>query len=417
MSRSKYLPAIIALTTGSYVTGILLGLGIAPGPSVWICVGALLVALLQYVFVQQMTRARNEARARVVALEHERDRLAADAAALQAQLAQFNRIRANLPGLIYRVVLHPNGQISFPPTEQRPDDPHPQALHWLERIHPEDRASFYELLQHSAQELAPFDLEQRVVSEGGEPAWVRNLTWPARQADGTVVWDGVVLDISTQKQVEQNLQRSLREKDVLLQEIHHRVKNNLQVIASLLDLQALTMQDAQTRAVLAESQQRVQVMALVHQQLYHSSDLAQIDFASYVRMLVDYLAQLHRASTGAVRIELEIDELQIDTDTAIPYALIINELVTNALRHAFPEGRGGRLRVSCRLRDQATLELTVSDDGVGLPGDYARRQNETLGINLVATLARQIRGSVSVTAGEQGRGTSVQVTGRLRRGS
>jgi two-component sensor histidine kinase/PAS domain-containing protein len=420
MRSTQRLRLVTLLAVGGYSLALALLLAVRPallaaaiaGGALGL-VAVLLVAQAGWAAGQQGERRRREEELRAELLASRETE-----ARLRAQLQQFDHIKANLPGLIYRVVLGADGQISFPSLERADmlgnlaGAPHPQTVHWLDRIHPDDRAAFYEVLHRSALELAPFDLEQRVGGEPGEQVWVRNITWPVRLLDGSTIWDGVVLDITTQKQVEQNLQRSLREKEVLLQEIHHRVKNNLQVIASLLDLQALTMTDPQTQAALAESQQRVQAMALVHQQLYHASDLARVDFAAYVQSLTDYLLQLNHDSAGRVQIVLDIGEVLLDADTAIPCALIINELVANALKHAFPDERRGLVTISCHAAAQgdSQIVLEIRDDGVGIAPQAASTRG-TLGVNLVGTLVRQLHGTLAIESGEPGAsgGTRVRV--------
>lgn len=196
----------------------------------------------------------------------------------------------------------------------------------------------------------------------------------------------------------------LRRKDLLLRETHHRVRNNLQVIASLLDLQALAAGDERVAEALADSQQRVQAIALVHEQLQDTADSTQIDFAAYVRTLVESLAQLY-PTPSAVRIEVAADELHLDATTAVSCGLIVNELVVNALKHAFPSGRAGLVRVECRAEADGQVALAVSDTGVGMPDD-ALAPGGSLGLTLTVALAEQLHGTLSV---ESGGGATVRV--------
>jgi PAS domain S-box len=209
----------------------------------------------------------------------------------------------------------------------------------------------------------------------------------AAATQGTLVC--VAQDISERKAAEEKLRRSLEEKEVLLREIHHRVKNNLQVISSLLNAQARDVEAPDVRARFKDTQDRIRSMASIHEQLYQSDDLARVEFDAYLEGLLDDLFRSHR--TGSVNRTLEADAQPLSIDQAIPAGLIVNELVTNALEHAFPEGESGTVAVTFHA-DADTAQLTVADDGRGaedLDGDGR------LGLRLVRGLARQLRGTLS----------------------
>jgi two-component sensor histidine kinase len=189
---------------------------------------------------------------------------------------------------------------------------------------------------------------------------------------------------------------TLREKEVLLKEIHHRVKNNLQVISSLLSLQARYLADPAARAIFNASQSRVQSIALVHEKLYQSANLSHIDFAEYVLDLIDNLFHTHGAAERGIVRQLDLGGTRLAIDLAIPCGLIINELITNSLKHAFPAGRGGVLEIVLRHVDSKRLELCVADDGVGMPADLDPRKTESLGLDLVFTFAEQIDARVDI---------------------
>ncbi len=195
---------------------------------------------------------------------------------------------------------------------------------------------------------------------------------------------------------EEQIRASLREKEVLLKEIHHRVKNNLQIISSLLSLQSNTVADSQALEILRESQNRVKSMALVHEKLYRSPDLARIDFAEYVRSLTAQLFRTYAPGSGVVELQTQIEGLWLDVDTAVPCGLIINELVSNALKYAFPDGRSGKIRVAVDRGDADRLALRVVDNGVGFPANVDYRNTTSLGLQLVNTLADQIGGTVEL---------------------
>ncbi len=216
----------------------------------------------------------------------------------------------------------------------------------------------------------------------------------------------VVRDISDQKAAEDQIRAALREKEVLLREIHHRVKNNLQVISSLLNLQLSTMPAGEARKALLESQSRIQSMALVHQLLYRSKDLAHIDLLEYLQNLTmrlgkAYEIDAHRLIETVVR----APNIRLDIDRAIPCGLIVNELVTNAFNHAFPGGRPGRISITL-TQEADQLALEVRDDGIGIPPNLDIDTAQTLGLQIVRTLAHQLDSTIELMCDS---GTTVRV--------
>jgi PAS domain S-box-containing protein len=238
---------------------------------------------------------------------------------------------------------------------------------------------------------------------------------PVRDINGAIIGAvSVVRDITERKKAEQALQeaydelakqmdertRELREKEVLLKEIHHRVKNNLQIISSLVGLQADGSTDETVREVLRDVTFRVRSMALVHEKLYRSTDLARIDFAEYVRSLLGYLWRAHGAGAASVRLTLELSPLSLPVDIAVPLGLILNELAGNALKHAFRGRSEGEVNVSLRQGEEGRIILSVGDDGVGLPPGLEWRQSRSLGLRLVHMLSGQIDAGVEVESAE-----------------
>jgi two-component system, sensor histidine kinase PdtaS len=212
-------------------------------------------------------------------------------------------------------------------------------------------------------------------------------------------WSKVVVsifDMTAHKEAEDKIRESLREKEVLLREIHHRVKNNLQVISSLLNLQARHLRDPAARTIFAQSQNRVQAIALVHEKLYQSRDLSRIQFDEYVQTLVSNLCHSLGAAERDISPSVEVGGITLAVDVAIPCGLIINELVTNSLKHAFPNRRGGCIQILLRRSGSDRLELIVQDDGVGLPSGLDPRQTPSLGLDLVFTFAEQLGATVDV---------------------
>lgn len=206
----------------------------------------------------------------------------------------------------------------------------------------------------------------------------------------------VIRDITARKRAEEQIKASLEEKEVLLQEVHHRVKNNLQVISSLLYLQSKNVKDQQAFEILQDSQNRVRSMTLVHEQLYQSKDLARIDFAEYVENLVGGLFRSYGVHPNVIKLEIHVDDVSLGIDTVIPCGLILNELVSNSLKHAFPDGREGKICIELCSDDEGECSLTVSDNGVGLPKDLDFRNTESLGLQLVNTLVGQLDGSIEL---------------------
>jgi two-component sensor histidine kinase len=215
----------------------------------------------------------------------------------------------------------------------------------------------------------------------------------AGRLTGTVY---VALNVSRQKETEYRLRESLREKELLLKEVHHRVKNNLQVISSLLSLQAQRLRDPEMVRLFEESQARVRSMALIHEQLYRSDDLAHIDFAAYVQELVDNLKQ--GFGRGAARIDfcLDTEPAPLLLELAIPCGMIVNELVANALEHAFPDDGAGEIRIAFR-REGNTYRITVADNGVGMRQRAAAAETGSIGLKVVEALTRQIHGTLDHT--------------------
>jgi two-component sensor histidine kinase len=197
------------------------------------------------------------------------------------------------------------------------------------------------------------------------------------------------------------LARSLAEKDVLLQEVHHRVKNNLQVIVSLLRLQANAIHDGRLAAALRESQNRVETMALIHEQLYQTRDLRQVDLARHASLLATSLLHSYGVEESRIALRVEVEPIPIAMDRAIPAGLILNELISNALKHGFPDGRRGSIVIKgVRCGDRIVLE--VRDDGVGLPPTVETQQPKSLGLQIVQILSRQLKGAFEAGSGPGG---------------
>jgi PAS domain S-box-containing protein len=218
---------------------------------------------------------------------------------------------------------------------------------------------------------------------------------PIETEEGSMVLSAIV-DISDRKHREEGIQAALREKDILLGEIHHRVKNNLQIVHSLLDLQSGHIADQAVLGMLRESQNRIKSMSLIHQTLYVSKDFARVDFTSFLETLVPTLVSSYGVSTDRVALSINVDQVQLPINAAIPCGLVVNELISNALKHAFPNDRRGEIKVELTRDTNDDVTLIVSDDGVGISDELDPSQTVTLGLQLVYLLGDQLGGQVSV---------------------
>jgi two-component sensor histidine kinase len=205
---------------------------------------------------------------------------------------------------------------------------------------------------------------------------------------------GAITDITDQKRTEEQLRTSVQEKEVLLREIHHRVKNNLQIVSSLLYLQSRKTDNAQVHIMLQESRDRIRAMSLIHQKLYQSADFARIQFAGYADELTREILRSHGVAQAKVAIEIEGNGLMLSLNHAVPCGLILSEVVTNSLKYAFPNNRRGTIRIALRQEAAGWCQLIISDTGVGLPVDFSTRRQSSLGVTLIERLVGQMQGKL-----------------------
>lgn len=268
---------------------------------------------------------------------------------------------------------------------------------WAGIIHPDDREAFIAFQKNVMATGAPGELECRSFVKGGAIRWiqilVRPILDPGTRAVTAII--GAVKDISERKKAEQRIKASLAEKETLLKEIHHRVKNNLQIITSLLGLQARYQNDDALVRQFGEAQHRIRSMALVHEKLYRSDDFARINFKSYITHLADEVMS-GSSFAAPIRIRIDIEDIHVSIDQAVPCGLIVNELLTNAIKYAFPDGSCASPEISIlfRCREGNAAELVVGDNGVGVPAGVEMGKTESLGLSLVPILAQQLRGTV-----------------------
>lgn len=217
-------------------------------------------------------------------------------------------------------------------------------------------------------------------------------------------------EITERKRAEEQIKKSLAEKEVLMKEIHHRVKNNMTVVSSLLNLQSKKIGDERYREMFRDSMSRIKTMASVHERLYQSDNLSKIIFSDYIKDMADNIFKSYGASPR-IKLITDIQRITLGIDASIPCGLIVNELITNAIKYAFPEGREGEIRVSLRTNDRDEIELMVNDNGVGMPEGLDIRSTGSLGLNLVDALVKQLRAKMELN--NEG-GTRFEIT--FRRG-
>ncbi|MDH5386538.1 MAG: PAS domain S-box protein, partial [Candidatus Aminicenantes bacterium] len=273
-------------------------------------------------------------------------------------------------------------------------------------IHPDDVKMIREREEARREgKEVPSRYEFRILAKDGitkivEPATV-NI---GEKGEAKVM--GILRDVTERKHAEEKVKASLREKEVLLREIHHRVKNNMQIISSLLRLQSRLIKDSRMVEMFKESQNRIRSMALIHEKLYQTEDLSRINFAEYIRSLTVHLFHTYRVNPNIVKMNTEVEEVYLDINRAIPCGLVINELVSNALKHAFPDSKKGEIHIKLYSNKRNKTNLTVSDDGVGLPENINIHEPETLGLQLVNDLVKQVEGKIRL---ERTKGTTFHI--------
>lgn len=217
----------------------------------------------------------------------------------------------------------------------------------------------------------------------------------------------LVRDISEEKLIENQMRESLREKEVLLKEVHHRVKNNLQIISSILNLQSSYVKDENTLEILRESQNRIKSMSFIHESLYQTKDFSSINFGEYIENLSKNLVLSYHIFDNFIETSYELEEVELNLDQAIPCGLIINELITNSLKYAFPEKKeGAKIWINVSLEGNM-VRIELGDNGVGLPEGFDYRETDSLGLQLVVTLVEQLDGTIEMSRSQ---GTTYLIT-------
>ncbi|MDI6845498.1 MAG: PAS domain S-box protein [Candidatus Saccharicenans sp.] len=331
--------------------------------------------------------------------------------ALQESEARFRRLAENARDLIYRYRFIPERGFEYVSpaattiTGYTPEEHYADPDLGFKIVFEEDRP----LLESVASGKFDNPVVLRWRKKDGSIIWAEQINVPVYDEGGNLVAiEGIARDITERKQAEEAIKQSLREKEILIREIHHRVKNNMQVISSILNLQAAQVDDPRAKVAFKECQYRIRSMALVHERLYRSKDLSRIDFGEYLSMIAQHIFLDQQIKPEQVQLHLEIEPVELNINTAVPLGLIINETITNALKHAFPSGRRGNLWIKLRKINERKAELVVRDDGVGLPEGIDTKKVESLGMVIINTLADQIDGKLEVKS-EKNKGTEFRL--------
>jgi PAS domain S-box-containing protein len=250
-------------------------------------------------------------------------------------------------------------------------------------------------------------LVDEVSLRSGRTVQMLTFRFPFTDAEGRRLVGGVSIDISEQVRTQKALSSALATKELLLKEVHHRVKNNLQIISSLLSIQAESLHDPAATRALQDSQERVQCMALIHERLNRDDAPDQLDFREYVETLARDLFYSYGVDRERILLHFELEPLSLGLSQAIPCGLILNELLTNSLKYAFPSERRGEILVQLRCGQDQSVTLTVADNGVGLPADFDWKSSPSLGLRIMSILGRQLDGAVER---EEGAGTAFSLT-------
>jgi PAS domain S-box-containing protein len=292
---------------------------------------------------------------------------------------------------------------------------------WAQTLHPDDAQLSEGCWDAAVKSGDPYEVQSRLWDRrGGSYRWYLVRSLPQLDETGAIVkWVGTATDIDDHKRLSQELEQrveertselrlSLAEKNTLLKEVHHRVKNNLQVVCSLLSMQIACLNDLST-SPLHDAHSRVLAMSLIHEQIYLSDTLADLDFGVYVEQLANRLFSTYCVDPSRIRLELSVEDIQLTVDDAIPCGLILNELVSNSLKHAFGDGREGIIRISLSKVERSAAgntnegyaELEVGDNGIGLPAGFQLQESASLGLQVVSTLIHQLRADL-VVSGDAG---------------
>jgi PAS domain S-box-containing protein len=386
----SYLPLVLVLFTYSLLiittpdTALIWGVGII----------VVLVILRQVIFLNDLKRAQ-------ITLKKNKE-------VISERKKQLDFITSNMLDIISESDV--NGVLKYvSPSTQQLLGYSPQELvgHSLyELIHPDDREKVRQIIEKSSNVTEDLRVESRLKTAEGKYIWIETTGKPVVDEKGFrgFIYSG--RDITEQKKSAEYIKKSLEEKEALLREIHHRVNNNLQVISSLLSLQSDNVRDPRDHELFVESQNRVRTMAMIHEKLYQSDKFNSINFSDYLKTLINRLIYDYSQELGHIDLELDIENVDLNIETSVPCGLIINELVSNSLKHAFPHGRNGKIIVKFhKIKDKYVL--MVGDNGIGPLEKSVLESSKKLGFNLVKSLIKQLDASLEILESE---GTLYRIT-------
>jgi PAS domain S-box-containing protein len=265
-----------------------------------------------------------------------------------------------------------------------------------------EREQLNALVARTIAEKVPYSSERKVLSSNGKEKWIRGTGVPVLDENGIPYKiEGIVQDITEQKVIQEVIEKSIAEKETLLKEIHHRVKNNMQVISSLLNLQANLIQDEKLKEILQDSKERIHSMAVIHDLLYRNHDVSMIDFSEYISQLANELLVSFNRTEKEIKLRINMPKVHYEIDIAVPLGLIINEILTNAFKHAFTLKDSGIVEISLYRADDNTCSLQISDNGKGFD-PTAIENNQSLGMMIIENLTHQIDGELELNSDEQG---------------
>ena len=321
----------------------------------------------------------------------------------QEALDRLQKIASRLPGVVFQYRLRRDGSACYPFASDAIRDLFglaPVAVRESERalavmVHPDDRDRLRLAVHQSAQDMSPWYQEFRIRRADGSERWVSSNAIPEREPGGSTLWNGFATDITEHKRAQELIETALREKSALLQEVHHRVKNNLQVVVSLLRLEAGRDAQGSVKAVLDDMQGRIRAMALLHESLYRTDVFASVRLEHYLRELATQAFRTASTNDNQVRLQLDLAPVQVGLHQGTPCGLIVNELISNCFKHAFPDGQGGVVVLSLQpVPDSSLVRLQVRDSGAGFPPGFAGDGGQSLGLQLVTDLSSQLGGTL-----------------------
>lgn len=277
----------------------------------------------------------------------------------------------------------------------------------LDIIHPEDRQRIQQQVQEALQKQTQFSITYRIKTRNEEIKWVTDRGQGVHVEEGNLeAIEGLITDITHQKEIEEQLSKSLDEKETLLHEIHHRVKNNLFTIISFLSLQK-NKYSGQMSECLQDAINRVQAMALIHKEIYENSNLSRLNFASLIKKISNNLIETYRRPDQEINVQFELDRLKLTPEQAIPCSLAATELISNSIYHGIGEQKEGKLKISLKKLSPKKVKLTITDNGSGLPEDFELNKNASLGLTIARKLVNnQLQGELKINSSREGKTSS-----------